>query len=233
MRFFELIDKPAAHAFVRPEAVLPMPIQPMKIMRREPLRAPSNGPAGNAAPSQQQPSKPDLTHREKEHEKARARIFDEPLESTKPEVRPFSLPSAEISVPIVPEASRKDRRGSVEWKVDAPEFDPFAGGTSPRSIRPIFTKPVINYATVPLPQHVILVRQLADPAAPNTSLQPLVAHLSKLLGDSWEIRTKPTHRDALLICASALQAESVLNDEKFRIPGFQIMVWKPRYYAEP
>ncbi len=127
------------------------------------------------------------------------------------------------------------------WKFDASEFDPSCSlpchvmhhqPSSPSQPRPIFTKPIINPDLIHLPQHILLIRSLEFNPTTATIFQPFIEALTIFLGSNWEVRTKPTHHDALLICESILQAEAVLND--FVVPScFTILKWRPLYYAEP
>jgi len=153
---------------------------------------------------------------------------------------PLEAPAARALEPVrAPEGQvgkTADTRApaKVEWKVEAPEFDPFASPAVPYA-KPLFTKPVINFGTIHIPQHVLLIR-IDDASAvggPAGGLQPVLDNLNAHLGPTWEVRTKPMHRDALLICASTLVADRVLNEPPFKVPGYTTMLWKPRFYIEP
>lgn len=221
IRLYELIDRPPPHQYVRPEAMVQAPPPPaFKIMQR--------GAGGQTEAVEGAKTRPDQAQPTRDYEASKARIFAGPLP---PHAEPKTLRHG------VSEAPSKNASMNVAWKLDAAEFDPFSSRPSalpspplPPAPRPIFTKPIINPEAVHLPQHIVLIRM--DQVAVQ-SLQPFLEHLTRLLGPSWEVRTKPTYRDALLICASALQAEAVLNEPKFRVPGYATLLWKPRFYGEP
>lgn len=200
---------------------------PMKIMRREaPVQAASGTTPG------QVPMQPHVSAetRQQEYEQAKTKIFQE-IPNTMTEHAIPSNPNVSVASPAMPEARPVP---TAEWKLDAPEFDPFAAPV-PLAHRPIFTKPVINFDLVHMPRHIVLIRGTDESTALGNApaLQSFSEVLTSSLGQTWEIRTKPAHRDALLICASPLQAEAVLNEAVFRVPGMTVMPWKPRFYAEP
>lgn len=219
IRLYELIDRPPPHQFVRPDAVIQQSVPSFKIMRRASNAA--NGPPTMEAVPAGAEHKPS---QERESEASRAPSFAGPLP---PHAEPKTLHHG-----VSETVSKNAGAAKVDWKLDAAEFDPFSSRPSTFSPppRPIFTKPIISPEAVHLPQHIVLIR--LDQGTVQ-SLQPYLEQLTRLLGPSWEVRTKPTHKDALLICSSALQAEAVLNEPKFRMPGYSVLIWKPRYYAEP
>jgi hypothetical protein len=95
--------------------------------------------------------------------------------------------------------------------------------------RPIYTKPVINFETIPVPQHILLL-QVGTPDA----LRAFVARAGEALGATWEIRTKPGHADALMLCQSPRQAQAILEGAAVpAVEGVQAKPWKPRFFPEP
>jgi len=88
---------------------------------------------------------------------------------------------------------------------------------------------VINLETIPVPQHILLL-QVGTPDA----LRAFVARAGEALGATWEIRTKPGHCDALMLCQSPRQAQAILEGAAVQaVEGVVAKPWKPKFFPEP
>lgn len=216
----ELVERVQRYVGRPPE---PPPTKgPLRILRRDPAASPPAA-AAEAVCGEPLPTLAGDAHREAEYQQARTRILGAAADSQLEEGAAREAPKV-----IAPEY--KAPEPFKGWKVDAAEFNPAGPLPGAALPRPIFTKPIINFEAIQMPAHILIIRT-HGPA--GTSLQPFFERLAAGLGTHWEVRTQPTHRDALLICQSAAQAEQALNGPECRLSGFEVLVWRPKFFAEP
>lgn len=214
-------------------------VAPRRILRREPSSATNSNDNSDEARTTgaHGSSVPAVKQREQDYEKARAKIFEgftpESVDvnsgSTPAAIADSTKSSAPEPAPV--ESAKSVESKPVKWKIDAAEFDPTAAKAAAQLPlpRPMFTKPIIDFETIHVPSHILLLRSTGPINA--AVWKPAIDLLTTSLGVNWELRTKPTHKDALLICESINQAEHVLNDIKMP-ESMSVMPWRPIFYPE-